>query len=85
VNAVLYGGDRAAPVLYSWASSLDRLIYGKVNSLPACGDNDIPDSQISLQNHGDYQTQLSSRGKSPIAANAAQYFTRPRARPGAAG
>jgi hypothetical protein len=63
INAVLYGDDRAMPVLPSFARSFDRLIYGRADSLPECGENRYPDSLTSLQHNTDWQNRPPAPGE----------------------
>jgi hypothetical protein len=62
-DAVLYGGDRANPVLPSWIRVFDRIIYGESDTLPECGENRFADSLTSLNNHADYQNRNVAAGE----------------------
>jgi hypothetical protein len=64
VNAVLFGGNHAIPVLAPWTHMFDRLIYGQSDGpAPGCVNNHEPDSQSSLDNHHDYQTLRAAPGE----------------------
>jgi hypothetical protein len=56
LNAVLYGGGHATPILLPWIRLFDRSIYGEADSVPQCGKNPFPDSLTSLANHSDFQS-----------------------------
>ena len=79
VNAVLYGGDLAAPLLPSWTRSFDRLIYGEADRLPECGENHFPDSLTSLQHATDFQLpnvapgEIADRGRNALAGQGIGY------------
>lgn len=64
VNAVLFGGNYAIPVLDPWTHLFDHLIYGESDGpTPGCVINHEQDSQSSLDNHHDYQTQRAAPGE----------------------
>jgi hypothetical protein len=64
VNAVLFGGNHAIPVLAPWTHLFDHLIYGQSDGpAPGCVNNHEPDSQSSLDNHHDYQTPRAAPGE----------------------
>jgi hypothetical protein len=64
VNAVLFGGNHAIPVLDPWTHLFDHLIYGQSDGPdPGCVINHEPDSQSSLDNHRDYQTLHAAPGE----------------------
>ena len=64
VNAVLFGGDHATPVLAPWTHLFDHLFYGQSDGpAPCCVINHEPDSQSSLDNHHDYQTPRAAAGE----------------------
>jgi len=64
VNAVLFGGNHAIPVLAPWTHLFDHLIYGQSDGpAPGCVNNHEPDSQSSLDNHHDYQTRRAAPGE----------------------
>jgi hypothetical protein len=64
VNAVLFGGDQATPVLAPWTHLFDHLIYGQSDGpTPGCVSNHEPDSQSSLANEHDYQAPAAAAGE----------------------
>jgi hypothetical protein len=64
VNAVLFGGNPAIPVLDPWTHLFDHLIYGQSDGPdPGCVINHEPDSKSSLDNHHDYQTLHAAPGE----------------------
>jgi hypothetical protein len=64
VNAVLFGGNHAIPVLAPWTHLFDHLIYGQSDGpAPGCVVNHEQDSQSSLENHRDYQTLHAAPGE----------------------
>ena len=64
VEAVLFGGDAAVPVLAPWTHLFDHLIYGQADGpAPGCVSNHESDSQSSLANHHDYQTTKAAPGE----------------------
>jgi hypothetical protein len=64
VDAVLFGGDQAVPVLAPWTHMFDHLIYGQSDGpAPGCVSNHEPDSQSSLAHEHDYQTPNAAPGE----------------------
>lgn len=64
VNAVMFGGDQAIPVLVPWVRLFDHVVYGESDGPAAeCVNNQEPDSQTSLLNHHDYQTPTAAPGE----------------------
>jgi hypothetical protein len=64
VNAVLFGGNHAIPVLAPWTHLFDHLTYGQSDGpAPGCVNNHELDSQSSLDNHHDYQTLRAAPGE----------------------
>ena len=64
VNAVLFGGDPAIPVLAPWTQMFEHLIYGQSDGpAPGCVHNHEAGSQSSLANHHDYQTLHAAPGE----------------------
>jgi hypothetical protein len=64
LNAVLYGDDPSVPVLVYWIRVVDGMIYGERETHAACGVNQFPDSEASLQIHaGSFETPNAAPGE----------------------